>query len=39
MVEGMLNAQIERLESMASSQGGDMEMTITVKDIKVNAGG
>ena len=39
MVEGMLNAQIERLESMAGSQGGDMEMTITVREIRVNAGG
>lgn len=37
MVEGMLNAQIERLESMLEGEGG-MEMTITVKDIQVNRG-
>ncbi len=39
MVEGMLNAQIERLESMLGSEDGNMEMTITVKEIQVNAGG
>ena len=39
MVEGMLNAQIERLESMLGSEDGNMEMTITVKGIEVNAGG
>ena len=37
MVEGMMSAQIERLEGMLG-EGGGMEMTITVKDIKVNAG-
>jgi hypothetical protein len=39
MVEGMLNAQIERLETMLNSEDGNMEMTITVKEIRVNAGG
>jgi len=37
MVEGMLGAQIERLEKMLEGDGA-MEMTITVKDIKVNQG-
>jgi len=37
MVEGMLGAQIERLEKMLEGDG-SMEMTITVKDIKVNQG-
>jgi len=37
MVEGMINAQIERLESMLGSEGG-MEMTITVKELRVNSG-
>jgi hypothetical protein len=37
MVEGMMNAQIERLESMLGSEGG-MEMTITVKEVRVNSG-
>jgi hypothetical protein len=39
LVEGMLNAQIERLESMLGSEDGNMEMTITVTEIIVNAGG
>jgi len=37
MVEGMMNAQIERLQGRLGEEGG-MEMTITVKEIKVNAG-
>jgi len=37
MVEGMMGAQIERLEGMLEGEGG-MEMTITVKEIKVNSG-
>jgi hypothetical protein len=37
MLEGMLKPQIEQLEEMLGSEGG-MEMTITVKEIKVNAG-
>jgi hypothetical protein len=38
MMESMLGPQIERLESMLSSGEGDMEMVITVTDLKVNAG-
>ncbi len=37
MVEGMLKPQIEQLEEILGSEGG-MEMTITVKEVKVNAG-
>ncbi len=37
MMEGMMNAQIERLQEMLG-EGGGIEMTITVKEIKVNAG-
>jgi hypothetical protein len=37
MVEGMMNAQIQRLEGMLG-EGGSVEMTITVKELKVNAG-
>ena len=37
MVEGMLGAQIERLEGMLDEKGG-MEMTITVKNLQVNQG-
>ena len=37
MLEGVLNAQIAQLEGMLSG-GGGMEMTMTVKEIKVNAG-
>lgn len=36
MVEGMLGSQIERLEGML--EGGSMEVTITVREIKVNQG-
>jgi hypothetical protein len=38
MVESMMGPQMERLESMLSSGDGDIEMTITVTDLKVNAG-
>jgi hypothetical protein len=38
MMESMMGPQIERLESMLSSGEGDMEMVITVTDLKVNAG-
>jgi hypothetical protein len=37
MVEGMLKPQIEQLEGMLGG-GGAMEMTITVKNLEVNAG-
>lgn len=37
MMEGMLRSQIDRLEEML--EGGEMEITITVKEIKVNTGG
>jgi hypothetical protein len=37
MMEGMLNAQMEQLESMLGGEGG-MEMLITVKSMRVNAG-
>jgi len=37
MVEQMMSAQIERLEGMLGSEGA-MEMTITVTELKVNAG-
>jgi hypothetical protein len=37
MVEGMMKAQMDRLEGMLGGEGG-MEMTITVRDLKVNAG-
>jgi hypothetical protein len=36
MLEGMLGSQIERLEGML--EGGTMEVTITVREIKVNQG-
>jgi len=38
MVESMMGPQMERLEAMLSSPEGDMEMIITVTDLKVNAG-
>jgi hypothetical protein len=38
MVEGMMNAQIKRMEGELGAEGGGMEMTITVKELKVNAG-
>jgi hypothetical protein len=38
MVESMMGPQMERLESMLSSGDGNIEMTITVTDLKVNAG-
>jgi hypothetical protein len=38
MLESMMGPQMERLESMLSSPDGDMEMLITVTDLKVNAG-
>jgi hypothetical protein len=37
MMEGMMGPQIERLQSMLLEDG-DMEMTVTVTDLKVNAG-
>jgi hypothetical protein len=37
MMEGMLGAQIERLEGMLGGDG-SMEMTITVREVKVNQG-
>jgi hypothetical protein len=37
MMEGMMGAQIEQIEQMLGGEGG-MEMTMTVKEIKVNAG-
>ncbi len=37
MMEGMVSAQIEQLEGMLGGEGA-MEMTMTVKEIKVNAG-
>ena len=37
MMEGMMQAQIDRLEGMLG-EGGTMEMTITVKDLRVNGG-
>lgn len=38
MVESMMGPQMERLESMLSSPEGDVEMIVTVTDLKVNAG-
>jgi hypothetical protein len=37
MMEGMMGSQIERLEGMLEGDG-SMEMTITVKEIRVNSG-
>ncbi len=37
MVEGMMKAQMDRIEGMLG-EGGAMEMVITVRDLKVNAG-
>jgi hypothetical protein len=34
----MINSQIEQMEEMLGGDGA-MEMTITVKELKVNAGG
>ena len=37
-MRGMINSQIEQMEEMLGGDGA-MEMTITVKELKVNAGG
>ena len=37
MMEGMIGGQIEQMEAMLGGEGG-MEMTMSVKDIRVNAG-
>jgi len=38
MMERMMGPQLERLQAMLSSEEGEMEMTMTVTDLKVNAG-
>lgn len=38
MMERMMGPQMESLQAMLSSDEGDMEMSITVTDLKVNAG-
>lgn len=38
MMERMMGPQLERLQAMLSSEEGEMEMTMVVTDLKVNAG-
>jgi hypothetical protein len=38
-MRGMIQGQIEQLERMLGGSGEGMEVTITVKELKVNAGG
>jgi hypothetical protein len=38
-MQGMIQGQIEQLERMLGGSGEGMEVTITVKELKVNAGG
>jgi hypothetical protein len=38
-MRGMIEGQIEQLEKMLGGGGDGMELTVTVKELKVNAGG